>query len=187
MQAALSWAGDPIAIDYPSLSGDLQLQAEDGRFVEIDPGIGKLLSVMSLQALPRRLTLDFRDVFSKGFAFERIHAAAHVEKGVMTLRDFDMRGSAADVDMKGKVDLVHETQALNVRVVPQLGDTASTALLFVNPFLFFPAAIAQRILKDPLGHIFAFNYNVTGSWADPKVERTRIDAQQVPEPNRVPE
>jgi uncharacterized protein YhdP len=95
----------------------------------------------------------------------------------MTLKDFEMRGSAAEVGMTGQVDLAKETQALRVRVVPQIGDTASTALLFVNPFLFFPAAIAQRILKDPLGHIFAFNYSVTGSWADPKIERTRVDAQ----------
>jgi uncharacterized protein (TIGR02099 family) len=177
MQAQVSWDGDPVTIDYPSLSGELQLQAEDGQFLEVDPGIGKLLSIMSLQQLPKRLTLDFRDVFSRGFQFDRIRAAANVDKGLMTLKDFEMRGSAAEVGMTGQVDLAKETQALRVRVVPQIGDTASTALLFVNPFLFFPAAIAQRILKDPLGHIFAFNYSVTGSWADPKIERTRVDAQ----------
>ncbi len=181
MQAQVSWDGDPVTIDYPTLSGELQLQADDGQFLEVDPGIGKLLSIMSLQQLPKRLTLDFRDVFSRGFQFDRIRAAANVEKGLMTLKDFEMRGSAAEVAMTGQVDLAKETQALRVRVVPQLGDTASTALLFVNPFLFFPAAIAQRILKDPLGHIFAFNYAVTGSWADPKIERTRVDAQPLRE------
>jgi uncharacterized protein YhdP len=176
MQAAVSWNGDPINIDYPSLAGEIQLQADDGRFLEIDPGVGKLLSVMSLQALPRRLAFDFRDVFSKGFQFDRIRSSAHVDKGVMTLQDFSMRGASAQVEMTGQVDLARETQALNVRVIPQLGDTASTALLFVNPFLYFPAALAQRILKDPLGHIFAFNYAVSGSWADPKIERTAVNA-----------
>jgi len=179
MQASLSWNGDPLTIDYPSLAGEVQLQADDGQFLEVDPGVGKLLSVMSLQALPRRLALDFRDVFSKGFQFDRIRSAAHVDKGVMTLKDFNMRGSAAQVEMSGQVDLVHETQALTVRVVPQLGDTASSALLFVNPFLYFPAALAQRILKDPLGHIFAFSYSVSGSWADPKIERTAVNASPV--------
>jgi uncharacterized protein (TIGR02099 family) len=181
MQAQVSWDGDPVTIHYPSLSGELQLQADDGQFLEVDPGIGKLLSIMSLQQLPKRLTLDFRDVFSRGFQFDRIRAAANIENGLMTLKDFEMRGAAAEVGMTGQVDLAKETQALRVRVVPQLGDTASTALLFVNPFLFFPAAIAQRILKDPLGHIFAFNYAVSGSWADPKIERTRVDAQPVRE------
>jgi uncharacterized protein YhdP len=31
--------------------------------------------------------------------------------------------------------------------------------------------VAQRLLKDPLGQAFAFEYSVTGTWADPKVEK----------------
>ncbi len=181
MQGAVGWSGDPDAIDYPSLSGEVQLQAEDGQFLEIDPGLGKLISLMSLQAIPRRLTLDFRDVFSKGFAFEHIAAAAHIERGVMTLKEFKMSGSAAQSEMSGEVDLGKETQNLKVRVIPSLGDTAATVLAFLNPLLIFPAAIAQRILKDPLGHIFAFNYDVTCSWADPKVVRTQVEARPVGE------
>ena len=180
MQAALEWSGDPTAIDYPTLSGTVQLQSEDGQFLEIEPGIGKLVSLMSLQALPRRLTLDFRDVFSKGFQFDRIAAAADIERGMMKIRDFKMRGSAAEVDMSGEVDLARETQNLRVRVVPQLGDTASTVIGLINPLLMFPAAIAQRILKDPLGHIFAFNYTVTGSWVDPKVAKRGVEAEEAP-------
>jgi uncharacterized protein YhdP len=90
-----------------------------------------------------------------------------------------MRGSAADVDMTGEVDLARETQNLQVRVIPSLGDSASTVLAFLNPLLVFPAALAQKILKDPLGHIFAFDYSVTGSWADPKVAKTRVAAESV--------
>ncbi len=180
MQAALTWTGDPVAIDYATLSGNVQLQSEDGQFLEIEPGIGKLVSLMSLQMLPKRLSLDFRDVFSKGFQFDRIAAAADIERGMMKLRDFNMRGSAADVEMSGEVDLARETQNLRVRVVPQLGDTASTVLALINPLLLFPAAIAQRILKDPLGHIFAFNYTVTGTWADPKVAKRGVEAKELP-------
>jgi uncharacterized protein YhdP len=182
MQAALTWAGEPQAIDYPSLSGSLQLQAEDGQFLEIEPGIGKLISLMSLQALPKRLSLDFRDVFSKGFQFDRITAAGDVDRGVMTLKDFKMRGSAAEVDMDGEVDLARETQNLRVRVIPSLGDPASAALVFLNPLLIVPAAIAQKILKDPLGHIFAFNYSISGTWADPKVAKRAVEARAVEQP-----
>ncbi len=180
MQGSLAWAGDPTAPDYPSMSGDVQMQADDGQFLEIEPGIGKLVSLMSLQALPRRLTLDFRDVFSKGFQYDRIASAAHVDRGLMAVKEFKMRGSAAQVDMTGEVDLAKETQNLQVRVVPSLGDTASTVLGILNPLLVFPAAIAQKILKDPLGHIFAFDYSITGSWVDPKVTKTRVAAQEVP-------
>src|SRR5262245_26568829 len=95
MKGVLAWQGDPVTLDFPTLSGEVQMQAEDGQFLEIEPGLGKLIGLMSLQALPRRISLDFSDVFSKGFRFDRIASAAHVESGVLKLKGFRMRGSAA--------------------------------------------------------------------------------------------
>ena len=168
---SLAWRGDPAEIDYATLGGELKLEATDGQFLEIDPGFGKLLSLMSLQQLPRRVGLDFSDVFSKGFKFERIDSEARLDKGVMALKEFRMSGSAADVEMRGQVDLVQETQDLRVRIIPGVGDTASTALVLVNPAVGAAAMIAQRVLKNPLGQILAYQYSVTGSWSDPKVVR----------------
>jgi uncharacterized protein (TIGR02099 family) len=177
LRGSLAWDAEPAAIDYPSLSGEVRLQADDGQFLEIEPGLGKLVSLMSLQALPRRIVLDFRDVFSKGFQFDRISSSGYVERGVMAVKDFRMRGSSAQVEMTGDVDLARETQNLRVRVLPSLGDTASTLIGLANPLLAIPAVIAQQILKDPLGHIFAFDYAVTGSWADPKVDKLGVEAR----------
>ena len=171
MQGALAWKGDPGTLDFASLAGEVQMQAENGQFLEIEPGIGKLISLMSLQALPRRIALDFRDVFSKGFQFDRIASNAQVEDGVIQLREFRMRGSAAEVEMTGEADLARETQNLRVRVLPSLGDTASLGLTLVNPIAGVAAVIAQRILKNPFGQIFAYDYAVTGTWSDPKVEK----------------
>jgi uncharacterized protein (TIGR02099 family) len=169
VQGSLAWQGDPATIDLATLSGDVQMQAEEGQFLEIEPGLGKLIGLMSLQALPRRITLDFSDVFSKGFQFNRIASAAQVESGVVRLKEFRMRGSAADVEMSGHADLAHETQDLRVRILPSLGDSAALGLTLVNPVAGVAAAIAQRILRNPLGQIFAFDYTVSGSWTDPKV------------------
>ena len=179
LKGNIAWDGDPSSIDYASLSGAVALTAQSGQFLEIEPGLGKLISLMSLQSLPRRITLDFRDVFSKGFDFERISSSGQVRSGVMTVKDFRMRGSSAQVEMSGEVDLAHETQNMRVRVVPSLGDSASTVIAFVNPLLAIPAAIAQKILKDPLGHIFAFDYSVTGGWSDPKVAKLGVEAREV--------
>jgi uncharacterized protein (TIGR02099 family) len=169
MHGSLAWQGDPSTLDFPSLAGELQLNAEDGQFLEIEPGIGKLIGLMSLQALPRRVALDFRDVFSKGFQFDRINAAGHLESGVLGVKGLRMRGPAAEVEMTGEVDLANETEDLRVRVLPGLGDTAALGVALVNPVAGVAAAIAQRILKNPIGHIFAYDYSVTGTWSDPKV------------------
>jgi len=169
----LAWAGNPQTIDYASLAGDLSLIAEKGQFLRIEPGIGKLLGILSLQALPRRITLDFRDIFSEGFAFDTITGTAAVAKGVMRTQDFSMKGPSAQVAMSGSIDLAQETQALRVRVVPSVGDSLSVAglLMLAHPITGVASFLAQRLLKDPLGQAFAFEYSVTGSWADPKVEK----------------
>jgi uncharacterized protein YhdP len=169
----LAWAGNPQTIDYPTLAGDLSLIAEKGQFLKIEPGIGKLLGILSLQALPRRITLDFRDIFSEGFAFDTITGTATVAKGVLHTQDFAMLGPSAQVAMSGNIDLVQETQSLRVRVVPSVGDSLSVAglMLLANPITGVASFLAQRLLKDPLGRAFAFEYAVSGSWADPKVEK----------------
>ena len=182
-QATVSWNGDPAAIDYASLTGRLEAHAGDGQFLEIDPGLGKLISLMSLQMLPQRVTLDFRDVFSKGFKWDRIDATAQFDRGVLHTQDFRMRGSAADVAMKGQADLARETQDLHVRVTPKLGDSAATVVGVINPVAGIVTFIGQRALKDPLGQIFAFEYGITGSWANPKVTRlSPVAASGAPAP-----
>jgi len=171
LEGKLGWAGNPQAIDYPSLTGNISLKAQKGQFLKVDPGAAKLLGILSLQSL---LTFDLRDLFSEGFAFDTLSGSAQVARGVLTTRDFDMRGASARVGMTGDIDLARETQELRLRVVPALGDSAATAatlLLNVNPVTALGAMIAQRIFKDPLGQMFAFEYAVTGNWTKPKVER----------------
>lgn len=182
LSGKVGWAGNPQSVDYPTLTGNLVLSAEKGQFLRADPGIAKLLGILSLQSL---ITLDIRDLFREGFSYDTIAANAQITKGVMRTEDFRMRGAAASVSMNGSVDLAAETQSLQMRVVPALGDSASTivALLLANPVAGIGALIAQRILKDPIGQALALDYRVTGSWTDPKVERTRTDVRG-PDPER---
>ena len=128
----LAWAGNPQNIDYPTLAGELSLIAEKGQFLKIEPGIGKLLGILSLQALPRRITLDFRDIFSDGFAFDTITGTAAVAKGVLRTRTSSCSDLSAQVAMSGNIDLAQETQALRVRVVPSVGDSLSVAGLVLS-------------------------------------------------------
>lgn len=182
-QMSVRWNGDPAPIDYASLNGNLSLHAKDGQFLEIDPGIGKLLSLLSLQMLPQRITLDFSDVFSKGFKWTRIDATAQITNGVMETRDLRMQGSAADVAMSGKADLARETQDVTLRVTPALGASAATVVGVFNPIAGIATYIGQRALKDPLGQIFSYEYAITGPWANPKVvklKRAMPPADQAP-------
>ena len=174
----LSWAGAPNDFDYPTLSGTFKLTTGAGQFTKIDPGIGKLLGVLSLQALPRRLTLDFRDVFSEGFAFDDIAGDFAIREGLMHTDNLKLQGPAAAVRIVGDIDLANETQRLDVRVSPALstGVSAGAAVLFLaNPIVGAAVGagtfLAQKMFDHPIDQIFSFEYRVTGSWSDPQVER----------------
>ncbi|RLJ67734.1 YhdP family protein [Sulfurisoma sediminicola] len=181
LEGLLGWAGSPLAIDYPSLSGKLKLDAANGQFSKLEPGVGRLLGVLSLQSLPRRITLDFRDVFSEGFAFDSIAGESTVTRGILETKDLQIVGPAARVMLNGSVNLPNETQNLRVRVNPALGDTVALGTVaLVNPTVGAVAWLAQKIFKDPLGQAFSFEYAVTGSWADPKVEK--IGAEKIAAP-----
>jgi uncharacterized protein YhdP len=172
LEVEFAWPGGPEEFDYAALDGTLKLDAADGQFLKIEPGIGKLLGILSLQALPRHITLDFTDVFSNGFAFDSISGTAQIKQGVMITDDFRIDGSAAKVTMKGQVDLGHETQDLRVRILPTLGNSVSLiGALAISPITGIGTFIVNKILREPLDKLASFEYNVTGTWVDPDVVR----------------
>ena len=174
----VSWAGAPTQIDYATLDGALEAEAARGQFNKLEPGVGRLLGILSLQSLPRRITLDFRDIFSEGFAFDSIAGSAKVTRGVMRTQDLQIQGPSARILMKGEVSIPAETQNLRVRVEPALGETLSVGAMIAHPAVGAAAWVAQKLLKDPFGQMFAFEYAITGSWEDPKVEKLQQQAAQ---------
>ena len=186
---SFAWNGAPNDFDYPSLGGKLTMTTGPGQFTKIDPGIGKLLGVLSLQSLPRRITLDFRDVFSEGFAFDDIHGEFRIDKGQMRTDNLALEGPAAKVTLTGTIDLAKETQQLDVRVKPALSSTfsAGAAVLFLaNPIVGAAVGagtlLAQKLMNDPLEQLFSYDYRVTGSWSDPQVARVSKVASAPPPP-----
>jgi uncharacterized protein (TIGR02099 family) len=172
LKGQLSWQGGPQDFDYPSLNGELNVDTKKGQFTKIDPGLGKLLGVLSLQSLPRRISLDFRDVFSEGFAFDEIAGDVHIKNGVMRTDDFKLVGPAAHVELTGEANLAAETQNLKVKVMPSLSTGVSLgAALVVNPLVGGALLLGQKALKDPIERMFAYEYRVTGTWSDPHVEK----------------
>jgi uncharacterized protein (TIGR02099 family) len=164
----LSWDGSPHEFDIPNLSGTLKLEAKKGQILQVEPGVGRLFSVLSLQNLPRRLSLDFKDLFSTGFSFDKISADVQIERGIMRSDNFKMEGPTARVEIKGETDLDKETQHLYVKAMPFISDTLSLAAFAGGPAVGAAAYIAQKVLKDPLNKIAESEYEIVGTWSKPE-------------------
>lgn len=188
MSGQVSWAGSPLAFHVPSLDGRLNLTLENGQFLKAGPGAGRLLSVLSLQSLPRRLVLDFRDLFQEGFAFDNVSGDVTIDDGVAATRNLRMRGVQAAVLMEGSADLQRETQQLRVVVVPEINaGTASLAYAAINPAVGLGTFLAQMFLRRPLMVAGTREFSVQGSWDDPKIERVeRKPGEPLPEFDAAP-
>lgn len=177
LHGQLAWSGSPLSVDLPSLDGQVTVALESGQFLRVDAGAARLLGVLSLQALPRRLLLDFRDVFQEGFAFDNIAGELRLASGVAHINSLRMRSVQATVLMEGQADLDRETQDLRVFVVPEINaGTASLAYAAINPALGLGTFLAQWLLRRPLIAANTREFHVTGSWDEPKIDRVERKA-----------
>lgn len=175
----LNWAGSPHEFDITRLAGNLTFEASKGQVLKVQPGVGRLFGLLTLQSLPRRLSLDFRDLFSDGFAFDKISATAKIDSGIVRSDDFFMTGPAAEANIKGETNLKTETQNLNIKVTPHVSDSLSLAALAGGPIVGAAAFVAQKILKDPFNKIASSEYTITGTWDNPvEVKSDKDDVQK---------
>ena len=177
IEGELSWPGSPLTPALGRVRGTVKVALSEGRFLDAEPGVARLFSILSLQALPRRLLLDFRDVFQQGFAFDRIEGEVALSDGLARTRNLRVLGVQAAVLIEGEANIVRETQNLRIAVVPELNTAGATlAWAALNPAVGMGAFIAQLFLNKPVTAAATREFHVTGPWAEPRVERVGNDA-----------
>lgn len=173
LQGKVSWQGSPITLDYPSMSGQMNLMIEKGQFLKTEPGAARLLGVLSLQALPRRLMLDFSDVFGEGFAFDFVRGDVRIEQGVASTNNLQMKGVSAGAAIEGSADIAKETQNLKVVVVPEINTSAATLYMAaINPLVGLTTYLSQLVLSKPLTKAGTSVFMIDGSWSNPRVTKS---------------
>jgi uncharacterized protein (TIGR02099 family) len=181
-----SWAGSPMAFQLATLDGTLQINVKNGRLVEVEPGgPGRVLGLLSIAQLPRRLTLDFRDFFSKGFAFNKLGGTVKFGDGSARSDDFAIDGPAASINIRGAANLRAQTFDQTIVVLPKAGNLlTAVGAIAGGPVGAAVGAVANAVLQKPLGQAAAKHYRVTGPWKEPKVEvveRTNTSARTAPD------
>ncbi|ANI21780.1 hypothetical protein AB870_26055 [Pandoraea faecigallinarum] len=176
------WRGGPDAIDYPTLGGRVTIDLRRGQILKADPGLAKLLGILSVQTLAKILTFDFNSVIGSGLPFDGIDGNVTMQAGVANTSDLTINANAATIKIDGHTDLARETQDLNVLVLPKINAaSASLAWAIINPALGIGSFFAQLALGDQLSRTLSTTYHVTGSWDNPVIgqdsgNKSKIDA-----------
>lgn len=170
------WPGSPIDLSLQRVEGNLELVVTDGVIPEAGPGAGRVLGLISLNSIPRRLRLDFSDVFGDGLAFDRVAGRFELSGGIASTDDLRIDAPAAEVRMRGRTNLEERTydQALIVR--PGVGSALPViGALAGGPVGAAAGAALQQIFSKPLGGISEVRYSVTGSWQNPVIEPVAVE------------
>ncbi len=172
---ALAWPGGPHQFDLSKLSGSSSFKIKDGSVSELDPGnAGRLLALLNLGEISRRLSLDFKDVTNKGFAFDSIKGALSLSEGGQLHTDkVSIKASAADIKINGQTNLIDETYNQNITVTPAVTGTLTAAGAIVGG----PVGAAAGLLVDRVGSALGLNkvinieYKMTGTWHEPVLKK----------------
>ena len=171
MEIAANWPGGPGDYALAHLNGTLSLKASKGRFLDIEPGAGRIFGLLSLQALPRRLTLDFTDLFAKGFGFDKIAGTFSLEQGNAYTNNLIMEGPSAVIAVTGRTGLDAKDYDQLVTVIPQIGSSLPLAAAVAGgPVAALGVFLADKLLPG-IGQIARYQYTVKGPWEKPVIER----------------
>jgi uncharacterized protein (TIGR02099 family) len=179
-QLDASWPGAPSALSLATMDGTLSVHVTDGRIPEVtSPGAGRLLGLASLAELPRRMTLDFGDVFGKGLAFDSMLGDFQLANGGATTSNFKIHSSAAEISITGRTDLRAKTFDQQIVVVPHVGNSLPIVGAVVGGPIGAAAGFAvQGLLGHGLNRAAGARYHITGKWEKPVM--TLIEKHTVP-------
>lgn len=172
----LSWSGGPRGSFLDVLDGEVRVRMEEGQLEEVEPGAGRMLGLVSFVALPRRLSLDFRDVFEEGFGYDSIDGTFNIVDGNAMTCDLSLEGPAADIGIVGSTNLATSEYEQGAVISANVGNTLPIVGAVVGGA---PGAAAMlilsQILKKPLQEIGQVFYGISGPWEDPEIEPVDSD------------
>lgn len=169
---SVAWAGGPRKDFMSLINGNVSVSLGAGRLADVEPGAGRVFGLMSFTALPRRLALDFRDVFDTGFSFDKITGSFRLVNGEAFTCDLTVAGTSADVGIVGRTGLVTRDYNQSAIVSANVGNTLPVVGgLIGGPQVAAALFIFSQIFRKPLKDVGQAYYSVDGSWDEPIIDR----------------
>lgn len=163
---ALNWQSAPYEFSLASLNGEFNAQLDDGYLAEV-PDQARVFSVLSLQSLVRKLSFDFRDIFSDGMFYSKITGDYQLNNGVLYTDNMFMKGAAGDLEVKGNSDL--GKQLLDIRMSYKPNVTSSLPALAwiatLNPVTFLAGIALEEAITSKV--YYELNFELTGTMSEP--------------------
>ncbi|VVC76203.1 hypothetical protein AQUSIP_15090 [Aquicella siphonis] len=171
----LTWNDAPYAPSLSSMNGRASLVLGPGRIVDVGQensakmDLGRMLSIFSLQTIPRRLALDFSDVFQKGYSFDSVRGDFNVQNGDIYTKNLRFEGPVARVGINGRIGLKNKDYNFILSVTAHVTSSIPVAatLLTGNPLIGLGALAVNTVIGSQVSSATTNYYSVTGPWNNP--------------------
>lgn len=185
MSFALTWKDSPFDASFEHLDGEIDWRLSDGYLTEVSDKGSRIFTLLSLNSLVRKLSLDFRDVFAKGFFYDSMLGSVQITEGKADTRDTFIDGAAGEIEIYGYTDLAASELNYNVSFTPNVTGNLPVLVYFftVSP----PSALAALAIDQVLTSakvISNINYSVTGTIESPILIETGRESTEVDLPAR---
>jgi uncharacterized protein (TIGR02099 family) len=171
LNGELNWPGPPLDVSRETISGRVDLDMRAGRFLDVDPGVGRVMGLLNIAAIQRRLTLDFSDLFRKGLGFDTVTGHFDLEAGLVRTEDLRIKGPSGTIEITGRTDVVAQEFDQIVTVTPSLGSTLPIAGAVVGgPVVGAAMLVVQGLVGKQVDQIGAVRYSVQGPWSSPDIK-----------------
>ncbi|MFA9421525.1 MAG: AsmA-like C-terminal region-containing protein, partial [Gammaproteobacteria bacterium] len=171
LDGQVRWSGELLNLDWESLVGDGRLEIIDGVLKNVDPGSGRIVGLMSLSALPRRFSLDFKDVLLEGLDFDKITGSYKIEGENLYTTDTSMQGSSAKISVTGRTGLLTRDYDQKLIIVPRLRHSLPVVgAIAAGTTVGLGLLLLQNLFKDAIDKSVQVEYLVTGTWENPQLE-----------------
>jgi uncharacterized protein YhdP len=179
VQASLTadWPGGPGDFALARLNGRVGFEVGAGGLLEVEPGVGRMLGILNIGALQRRLTLDFSDLFGKGYRFEDITGDIALTRGEARIDRFEIRGPAADIAVSGSADLKARRFDQLATVTPKISTGVAVASAVVGgPLVGAAVYLVDRVTGGAIDSLGRYQYRIDGPWDAPQIGPVRAQA-----------
>jgi uncharacterized protein YhdP len=166
-RGGLTWPAPIMGIDLENVVGDAELRIEEGVLNNVEPGSGRFVGLLSLSALPRRLSLDFSDVMVEGMVFESISGTYRIGNGNLYTRNTRLDGPAAKIRISGRTGFIERNYDQTVKVTPEISGVLNLGALYTGNWALL---LLQNLFKKTIDDAFEIEYKISGSWDDPKID-----------------
>lgn len=173
---SLNWRDAPYIPELSSLNGHATLDLGKGRIVDVGEGngakmdLGRMLSIFSLQTIPRRLTLDFSDLFQRGYSFDSVRGDFNFNDGDVYTNNMLIDGPIGKVGINGRIGLNEKDYDFNLSITPYVTSSipiAATLLSAGNPLVGAAAFAVSSLIGSQVSKVVTYYYVVTGPWNNP--------------------